>query len=89
MNILLIYDISEDRLRRKASEMCKDYGLVRVQYSAFFGRLNRNLCGELKRRLADLLKDSCRSSVIILPLHQESLEKIIKLDFNYSDEDVV
>lgn len=89
MNILLIYDISEDSLRRKAAELCKDYGLVRIQYSAFFGRLSRNLCGEMKRRMTELLKDSCRSSVIILPLHQESLDKIIKLDFNYYDEGMI
>lgn len=89
MNILLIYDISEDKLRRKASEICKDYGLVRIQYSAFFGRLSRGMCGEVKRRLHDLLKNSCRSSVIIFPLHQESLNNVMKLDFNYSEDEVI
>lgn len=86
MNILLIYDISEDRLRTKTSEMCKDYGLIRVQYSAFFGEISRNLHGELRRRLKDLLENSARSSVIIFPLSQDSLEKVVKLDFNYSEE---
>lgn len=88
MNILLIYDISEDRLRTKASEMCKDYGLVRVQYSAFFGQLNHNLRGELQRRLKSLLKDSQRSSVIIFPLSQDSLDKVVHIDVHYSEDAV-
>lgn len=88
MNILLIYDISEDRLRTKVSEMCKDYGLVRVQYSAFFGKLNTNLRGELQRRLKSLLKDSGRSSVIIFPLSQDSLDKVIHIDIHYSEDAV-
>lgn len=85
MNILLIYDITEDRLRTKVSEMCKDYGLVRVQYSAFFGELSRNLRGELSRRLKELLKNSERSSVIMFPLSEESLDRIIQIDVNYSE----
>ncbi|MBM7644542.1 CRISPR-associated protein Cas2 [Scopulibacillus daqui] len=84
MNILLIYDISEDKLRTKTSETCKDYGLVRVQYSAFYGSMSKNLYGELQRKLKDLLKNSERSSVIIFPLSQESIDKVVSLDFNYS-----
>lgn len=80
MNILLIYDISDDRLRTKVSEMCKDYGLTRVQYSAFFGEMSRNLRGELSRRLEKLLQKSARSSVIMFPLSQDSLDDVIKLD---------
>ncbi|MBL4951662.1 CRISPR-associated endonuclease Cas2 [Neobacillus sp. YIM B02564] len=86
MKILLIYDITEDKLRNKTANMCKDYGLFRVQYSAFFGEISRNLHGELTRRLKDLLKESGRSSVIIFPLSQDSLENVVKLDFNYSEE---
>ncbi|WP_066367539.1 CRISPR-associated endonuclease Cas2 [Neobacillus fumarioli] len=86
MKILLIYDITEDKLRTKTANMCKDYGLFRVQYSAFFGEISRNLHGELTRRLKQLLKNSGRSSVIIFPLSQDSLENVVKLDFNYSEE---
>lgn len=86
MKVLLIYDITEDKLRTKTANMCKDYGLFRVQYSAFFGEISKNLHGELVRRLKHLLKDSGRSSVIIFPLSQDSLENVVKLDFNYSEE---
>lgn len=55
MNVLLIYDISHDNTRNKVAALCLDYGLDRVQYSAFSGRLSRNLQEELvlkiKRKL--------------------------------------
>ena len=50
---MLIYDIENDRLRTRASDICLDYGLERIQYSAFFGKLNRNrrhLSGQLGRQ---------------------------------------
>lgn len=84
-NILLIYDISEDRLRIKVSEMCKDYGLVRVQYSAFFGELSLNLRGELERRLKELLKKSERSSIFMFPLSEDCLNRVIQIDIRYSE----
>lgn len=48
---MLIYDIPDDRVRHKVSERCKDYGLARVQYSAFAGELDRNRREELMLRL--------------------------------------
>lgn len=40
--VLLIYDIENDRIRGKIANVCLDYGLDRIQYSAFVGRLSRN-----------------------------------------------
>lgn len=40
MRCLLIYDISHDGTRTKVADACLDYGLERVQYSAFIGELN-------------------------------------------------
>lgn len=53
--VLLIYDISDDRIRYKVSERCKDYGLSRVQYSAFAGDIDRNRREELMLRLKKTL----------------------------------
>ncbi len=53
--VLLIYDIPDDRVRHKVSERCKDYGLSRVQYSAFAGELDRNRREELMLRLRKTL----------------------------------
>jgi CRISPR-associated protein Cas2 len=51
VSLILIYDIEDDRLRTRASEICLDYGLERIQFSAFFGKLNRNRRQELALRL--------------------------------------
>jgi CRISPR-associated protein Cas2 len=55
MQSLLIYDIPDDRARQKVADACLDYGLERIQYSAFCGDLSRThqraLFVEIKRRL--------------------------------------
>ena len=51
MITLVIYDIPDDRVRNRLAEVCKDYGLQRIQYSAFQGDLNHNRRQELIRRL--------------------------------------
>lgn len=51
MHTILIYDIPEDRLRDRIAEVCKDYGLARIQWSAFMGNLNHNRREELEQRL--------------------------------------
>lgn len=42
MQTLVIYDISHDGARQKVADVCLDYGLDRVQFSAFLGELSRN-----------------------------------------------
>ena len=51
MNCLLVYDIPDDRVRAKVADFCLDYGLDRIQYSAFAGRLSRNHQEELMLRI--------------------------------------
>ncbi|KAB8141449.1 CRISPR-associated endonuclease Cas2 [Chloroflexia bacterium SDU3-3] len=55
MRCLLIYDIPHDGLRQKVADACLDFGLQRVQYSAFLGDLSRThqraLFREIQRRL--------------------------------------
>ncbi len=53
--VLVIYDISDDRIRSKVATACEDYGLDRLQYSAFCGRLSRNHQEELMVLLGKLL----------------------------------
>jgi len=47
----VVYDISHDRTRTKVAEICLDYGLDRIQYSAFEGELVRTHQEELMLRL--------------------------------------
>lgn len=36
---VVVYDIPDDRVRTKVADVCLDYGLERIQYSAFQGTL--------------------------------------------------
>ncbi len=55
MQTLVIYDIPDDRARTRVADACLDYGLLRVQYSAFVGDLSRThqeeLMLQIKKRL--------------------------------------
>ncbi|MEM7537537.1 MAG: CRISPR-associated endonuclease Cas2 [Chloroflexota bacterium] len=58
MKCLLIYDITDDAARTKIADFCLNYGLDRVQYSAFMGDLSRNHQEELMLRIEDRLGES-------------------------------
>lgn len=47
MQTLIVYDISHDGVRTKIADICQDYGLERIQYSAFMGDLQRTHQEEL------------------------------------------
>lgn len=55
MQTLVIYDIPDDRTRQRVADICLDYGLLRIQYSAFMGDLSRThqeeLLLQIKQRL--------------------------------------
>lgn len=79
LRTLVIYDIVEDRVRIKVADACLDYGLARIQYSAFAGPLNRNKREELFLRLRAtlgtdygkiLIQPVCGKDVAELLLHE-------------------
>jgi CRISPR-associated protein Cas2 len=55
MYVLLVYDIAEDRTRTKVADACLNYGLDRIQYSAFVGQLSATHQEELMMRIDKLL----------------------------------
>lgn len=65
--LLVIYDISNDRIRDKVANACQDYGLDRIQYSAFMGQLKRTHQEELMLRVKDLLGDE-EGCVQLIPI---------------------
>jgi CRISPR-associated protein Cas2 len=84
--MVLIYDIEDDRLRTRASEICLDYGLERIQFSAFFGKLNRNRRQELALRLrSEVGQQSAR--IRIIPVCEEDLKDMWLLDQYRRDAD--
>lgn len=52
---ILVYDISNDSIRTRVAEACLDYGLDRIQYSAFLGKMARTHQEELMLRVKNIL----------------------------------
>lgn len=67
VQVLLIYDIPNDRLRGRVADLCLDYGLERIQYSAFLGQLRRTHQEELMLRVKKQLGKQA-GDVRLLPL---------------------
>ncbi|MDF0643783.1 MAG: CRISPR-associated endonuclease Cas2 [Nitrospira sp.] len=78
----VLYDIPDDGVRTKIADVCKDYGLERIQFSAFCGSLTRNKREELFLRLGDVL--SKRPGKILL---QPVCEKDIRQGLHVDNED--
>ena len=88
VSLLLIYDIEDDRLRARASGICLDYGLERIQFSAFFGKLNRNRRQELALRLQrEVALESAR--IRIIPVCEEDLKDMWVLEQFRRDADAL
>lgn len=88
VSLVLIYDIEDDRLRTRASDICLDYGLERIQFSAFFGKLNRNRRQELALRLQDEMGgESAR--IRIIPVCEDDLKDMWIFDQYRQDADAL
>jgi CRISPR-associated protein Cas2 len=69
MRCLVLYDIPHDRTRTKVADACLDYGLERVQWSAFVGELNQTYQRELLRKIRDVI-GSHAANVLLMPLNE-------------------
>ena len=71
---LLLYDIPDDRVRAKVADFCLDYGLDRLQYSAFLGRLGANHQEELMLKIEQKIGKAA-ARVHLFPLCKEDWRK--------------
>lgn len=69
MRCLVIYDIPDDRIRTKVADACLDYGLLRVQWSAFVGELNQTYQRELLLKLRTLVGKKA-AKIRLLPINE-------------------
>ncbi len=67
MKVLIIYDITDDKLRQKVADTLTAYGLTRVQKSAFLGTLRKETLKDLKAKLKRLIKQQ-RANIQFYPL---------------------
>jgi CRISPR-associated protein Cas2 len=72
MKSIVIYDIVEDKVRNKIADVCKDYGLERIQYSAFFGELSHNHRQMLFKKIKRLIGDK-DGNIQIYPVCEKDL----------------
>lgn len=78
MQVIVIYDITHDGTRTKIARACEDYGLDRLQFSAFGGELSRQLQRELMRKVTHLMRR--KSGVVTLyPIGKEAWESQIEV----------
>ena len=85
-HVVVLYDIQSDRLRTKISEACLDYGLERVQYSAFRGKLTRNKREELFLRLMSILDDK-PGKILMQPVCEKDLKSARSVENEGSTEE--
>ena len=71
----VVYDITENNIRRKIANICLDKGLYRVQKSVFLGNLNSNERDSLAIECEDII-DLDVDSVYIFPMDTESFRKV-------------
>jgi CRISPR-associated protein Cas2 len=70
---VVLYDIPDDRSRNRIAEACLDYGLERIQFSAFQGKLSRNKREELFLRLQAILKER-PGKILVQPVCEKDLK---------------
>jgi len=90
MITLVIYDITDDIIRNRIAKACKQFGLSRIQKSAFLGDLPSARRKELISRLRRILGDSKGNiQIFVLCRADFALREIIgNVEFD-EDEEII
>jgi CRISPR-associated protein Cas2 len=78
--ILLIYDITADRIRAKVADVCEDYGLDRIQFSTFCGKLSRNHQDAMMVRIEELLGEG-DGNIQLIPISEDDWDKRLEVGY--------
>jgi CRISPR-associated protein Cas2 len=79
MQVLVIYDISNDAKRTKVADVCLDYGLDRIQYSAFWGQLTPSQRKELYAKLKRTVGSS-PANVRVIPICETDYQMTLLIE---------
>ena len=82
---LIIYDITNDKIRNRLAERLECYGLERIHYSAFIGKLKRYRLNSLIEDIKNILQQEKvqlgeKRNVQIYPLFKINLRSRIVID---------
>jgi CRISPR-associated protein Cas2 len=86
MQTLVIYDIPDDRVRTRIADVCLDYGLLRIQFSAFMGELSRTHQEELLLQIKKRLGRKA-GNVQLFPLDEQTWSRRRVIDQRGRSED--
>lgn len=90
MHTLVIYDITDNKIRERIAIACKEAGLTRIQKSAFLGRLNSQQRKNLKNKLKRILgKNKGNIQIFLICNADMKLREIIGEIIAYEEEEVV
>lgn len=70
MHVLVFFDITSNKIRKKMNDVCLDYGLERTQFSAFVGDIVAPQQRELMLKLKRLLGDQ-PGALLLIPISQQ------------------
>ena len=79
MKCLLVYDIPDDRKRGKIADVCLDYGLDRIQFSAFSGDILNTYQEELMLKIKKILGKKA-GNVQLFPLCATDWERRMTIE---------
>lgn len=82
---MVIYDIPSTKIRNKIAEACMDYGLDRIQWSAFLGDINHNRREELEIRLKKVLGRRA-GNIQLFPVCEKDLGLRVIIEVRKEDE---
>lgn len=83
LRVIVTYDISNDKDRKKVSDCCLDYGLDRRQFSMFSGCLKPIHVRALSKALEPYTDTG---NILIVPIASDDWEKRIELGEVYLHE---
>jgi CRISPR-associated protein Cas2 len=76
MLVWFIYDISDDKVRRKIIKIAQRSGLYRVQKSVFLGNIESNTMDEAVLQSEELL-DEKTDSLYVFPMCKKDFKSVI------------
>jgi len=87
MHTLIIYDITDDKIRSRVSDECIAHGLTRIQKSAFIGVINNQVRKSLIKKLEKILGENRGNIQIFLICDNDIRFRKVISSGDYSPEE--
>jgi len=76
--VYVFYDVEEDKTRAQVANICKNYGLERIQFSGFLGTLSPNMREELHLKLSKTLGRK-HGRILLQPVCEKDFKNSIEI----------